>query len=84
MKLLGSLIIAFSVFAAPAFAHNHMKDDKAHAAKDGKTCDCAAGKCDGSCKHTEDKDGHTCTGGDSCKDHSHKDHAAPAKKEKKG
>lgn len=83
MKLLGSVLLAFSLFSAPAaFADHHEKGDKAHAHKDGKTCSCAEGKCDGSCKH-EKKDGHTCTG-ESCKHESHKDHKHSAdKKEKK-
>ncbi|MEK6555584.1 MAG: hypothetical protein AABZ31_10115 [Bdellovibrionota bacterium] len=85
MKLLGSVLLAFSLFSAPAaFANDHKEGDKDHAHKHGEACKCAEGKCDGTCKHHKGKgDGHTCTGGDSCKHEHHKDHKATDKKEKK-
>jgi predicted nucleic acid binding AN1-type Zn finger protein len=79
MKLVSSALLALSLFAAPVAFADHHEGDKTK--KEGQTCNCAEGKCDGSCKHDK-KDGHTCTGGESCKHHSHEKGAH--KKEKKG
>ena len=86
MKLLGSVLLALSLFTAPtSFANHHEGDMK----KEAKSCNCAEGKCDGSCKG--EKEGHKCTGGDSCKEHGdhgkhkgHDKHDNHGKKDKKG